>query len=63
MKTFQQIREGAKVVFNKKIDKVPVKIVKEPKGFTVYVDGDRLDTFKSEKDGLNSAKTIIKELK
>ena len=63
MKTFQQIREGAKVVFNKKIDKVPVKIVKEPKGFSVYIDGDKLDVFKSQAEAEKTAKTVIKELK
>ena len=63
MKTFQQIREGAKVVFNKKIDKVPVKIVKEPKGFAVYIDGDLLDVFKSQSEAEKTAKTVIKELK
>jgi hypothetical protein len=63
MKTFQQIREGAKVVFNKKISKVPVKIVKEPKGFCVYIDGDKLDVFKSQAEAEKTAKTVIKELK
>jgi hypothetical protein len=67
MKTFRDIREAKKpqgdVVFDKKIDKVPVKITKTSKGFTVYIDGDMLDTFKSQKEAENTAQTVIKELK
>lgn len=52
------------VVFNKKIKRIPVLIVKE-KGtlpFVAYVDGDKLDAFKSEKDAVKSAEKVIKEL-
>lgn len=67
MKTFRDIREASKpkgdVVFDKKIDKVPVKITKGSKGFTVYIDGDMLDTFKSQKEAEKTAQTVIKELK
>lgn len=66
MKTFQTIREAVKskeqVVFNKKIDRVPVKIVKVSKGYDLFVDGDRLDTFKSQAEAEKTAKTVIKEL-
>lgn len=67
MKTFQQIREAkapkGEVVFDKKIQKVPVKIVKDKKGFTAYVDGDMLDTFRNQKEAEKAAETIIKELR
>ena len=69
MKTFQEIREAikpktkGKVVFDKKIERVPVRIEKDAKGFHVYVDGDFLDTFKSQSEAENTAKTVIKELK
>jgi len=67
MKTFSDIREAVKpkgkVVFNKKIDKVPVKITKDPKGFTVHIDGDLLDTFKSQKEAEKTAQTVVKELR
>lgn len=67
MKTFQQIREAkapkGEVVFDKKIKKVPVKIVKDKKGFTAYVDGDMLDTFRNQKEAQKAAETIIKELR
>lgn len=52
------------VVFDKKVKRVPVLIVKE-KGtlpFVVYIDGDRLDAFKSQKDAEKSAMKVIKEL-
>lgn len=67
MKTFRDIREAKKpqgdVVFDKKIDRVPVKITKTSKGFTVYIDGDMLDIFKSQKEAEKTAQTVIKELK
>lgn len=67
MKTFGQIREAVaskgKVVFNKKIDRVPVKIVQDSKGFVLYIDGDMLDTFKSQKEAEKTAQTVVKELK
>jgi hypothetical protein len=64
MKTFQDIRESTgKVVFNKKIDNIPVKITKDSKGFSVYIDGDLLDTFKSQSEAEKTAQTVVKELK
>ena len=67
MQTFQQIREAkspkGEVVFDKKIQKVPVKIVKDKKGFTAYVDGDMLDTFRNQKEAQKAAETIIKVLR
>ena len=68
MKTFHQIREAikpktkGKVVFNKKLDRVPVRVEQDAKGFHVYIDGDFLDTFKSQSEAEKTAKTVIKEL-
>ena len=53
------------VVLNKKINSIPVKIIKLVKGnlpFVVYIDGDKLDAFKSLKDAEKSATKVIKEL-
>ena len=72
MKTFQEIRgkkpEGD-VVYKKKIKRIPVEIYKRPdkKGrdnlpFVAYVDGDRLDAFKSQKDAEKAIETVIREL-
>ena len=67
MKSFLQIREATskgKVVFKKKINRIDVVIYKD-KGrlpFVVYIDGDRLDAFKNQKDAEKSAMETIKEL-
>ena len=48
MKTFLDIREltgrkpEGKMVFNKKISRIPVMVHKERNGFVAYVDGDML---------------------
>ena len=64
----QELSEAKKpkgeTVFNKKIKRIPVLIVKE-KGinpFVVYIDGDKLASFKSQKDAEKSAMKVIKEL-
>ena len=71
MKTYRDILSELKgrkpkgdVVFQKKIKRIPVLITKE-KGtlpFVVYIDGDRLDAFKSQKDAEKSAIKVVKEL-
>lgn len=66
MKTFKELREAKKpkgdVVFKKKMGKVEVRITKDSKGFTAFVDGDRLDTFRSQSEAEKAAKTVVKEL-
>jgi len=67
MKSFLQIREATskgKVVFKKKINRVDVVITKETGRlpFVVYIDGDKLDAFKNQKDAEKSATETIKEL-
>lgn len=63
MKTFQEIREAKdKVVFNKKMSGYPVVITKKPKGFHLTIDGDSVDTFKSQKEAESTAKQVLKDL-
>jgi len=71
VKTFKQIREKTKpkykgeVVYSAKTTgsvKVPVAIVKEPKGFCVYIDGDKLDVFKKQSEAMKTLKTTVKSL-
>lgn len=69
MKSFKQIREklqrapsGVKV-FDKKIGRVPVKIHKEKNGFVVYIDGDRLDSYKNQREAEKSAGQFVKQYK
>lgn len=71
VKSFKEIRERKKTpkgetVFSSKaggrISKVSVSIVKELKGFSVYIDGDKLDTFKSQSEAMKALKSTVKEL-
>ncbi len=74
MKTFSEIRRNTskkegEVVFKKKIKRIQVEIIKRAdiKGrenvpFVAYVDGDRLDAFRSLKDAQKAAETVIREL-
>ena len=68
MKLFKEIREKKEdktSVFSKKKfagSKYTAEIVKEPKGFVAYLDGDKLDTFRSKKDAMKGLEMAIKEL-
>ena len=70
MKSFKQLREATKpkgnVVYSGKaggsIKKTPVSITKDSKGFVVTIDGDTLDTFKTEKEAMSALKITVKEL-
>ena len=69
MKTFLKLREltgrkpQGKVVFDKKIQRIPVKIHKERTGFVAYVDGDRLDVYRSQREAEKAANEVIKQYK
>ena len=68
-KTFRNIRDLAgrkpsgEMVFKKKISGLPVMIHKEKNGFVVYIDGDRLDDYKSQKEAEKMAKEFVKQYK
>ena len=67
MKSFSSLREATskgKVVFKKKINRIDVVIYKETGRlrFVVYIDGDKPDAFKNQKDAEKSATETIKEL-
>jgi len=61
MKQFKDIRE--KTVYNKKINRVPVKIEKKSNKFIAYVDGDKLDTYSSQKEAEKMAAEFVKQYK
>jgi hypothetical protein len=67
MKTFLQLRELTgrkpigKPVFDKKINRVPVKIHNEKNKFVVYIDGDRLDAYNSQKEAEKAAIEFMKQ--
>ena len=67
MKTFTQIREAKKMppgehVSSKKINKHQVMVHKDKKGFTVYIDGDKLDSYRSQKEAEKMGVTFAKEM-
>jgi len=67
MKTFIQIREAKTMpsgehTFSKKINKHTVMVHQNKKGFTVYIDGDELDTYKTQKDAEKMGVEFAKEM-
>lgn len=69
MKNFSQLREltGRKpegqLVLDKKLGKIRVQVYKERNGFISYVDGDRLDQYRSKKEAEKAATEFVKVLK
>lgn len=69
IQTFAQLREklgrhpSGQMVYNKKINKVPVMIHKEKGSFVVYIDGDRLDAYRTQREAEKSAKEFVKQYK
>jgi len=65
MKTFQQIREkkmpAGQHVFDKKVNRHTVMVHKDNKGFSVYIDGDKLDTFRNQKEAEKAGIAFAKE--
>jgi hypothetical protein len=69
MKTYSELitelagrKPAGEKVFDKKIKRIKVEVYKEKNQFIAYVDGDRLDAFKSLRDAQRSAETVVKEL-
>jgi len=65
MKTFAQIREAKMPagdhVFSKKIKGKTVMVHKDNKGFSAYIDGDKLDTYRSQKEAEKMGMAFAKE--
>lgn len=66
MKSFTQIREkkrlpSGKPLITKRINKHIVSVFKNDKGFAVFVDGDKLDVYKTKRDAEKSAIAFAKE--
>ena len=66
MKTFKQLREKKMPpgdhVFTKKVKKTNVMVHKDNKGFTVYIDGEKLDTYNSQKEAEKMGVAFAKEM-
>ena len=69
MKTFNDPREltGRKpegqLMVNKKQGRIQIQVYKERNGFVTYVDGDRLDSYRSKQEAEKAAKEFIKAYK
>ena len=69
MKTFLQLRELAgrkpqgKMIFSKSIKGIKVMVHKEKNGFVTYIDGDRLDVYKSQREAEKAGMEFMKQYK
>ena len=69
MKSLLELREltgrkpEGKMVFNKKMKGIKVMIHKEKNGFVAYIDGDRLDVYKSQKEAEKAINEFMKQYK
>ena len=69
MKTFTKLREltgrrpAGQLVVNKKLGRIQVMIYKERNGFVAYIDGDRLDRYKTKYEAEKASDAIVKALK
>lgn len=70
MKTFFELREKksrkmppGKHVFDKKVSGVDLMIHKTGSKFTVYIDGEKLDSFASKREAEKMGTQFAKELK
>ena len=69
MYTFKQLKEKldrrstGQLVFDKRIKRIPAKIYKDVSGFTVYIDGDRLDSYKTQREAENMMNQFVKTYK
>jgi len=67
MKTFRSIREkkmpAGKHISQKRVNGHSVMVHKDNKGFSVYIDGDKLDTFRNEKEAEKAGTEFAKEFK
>ena len=68
MLTFKELRESrlkkmpaGKHVYQKKVNKHDVMIHQDKKGFTVYIDGDKLDSYRTQREAEKAGVAFAKE--
>lgn len=59
----ESLTEAKSYVYDKKMAGVKVQIAKEKGGYSVYLDGDKLDNYKSQKEAETAASEFIKQYK
>jgi len=69
MKTFTKLREltgrrpAGQLVVNKKLGRIQVMIYKERNGLDAFMDGDRIDRYKTKNEAEKASDAIVKALK
>ena len=66
MKQFNELRQKmppGEHIKDFKVDRIPVMIHKEKGKFVAYVDGDKLDTYKSQADAEKAATQFVKQFR
>lgn len=70
MQTFSELREAMKKgmppgqhVFDKKVKGIMVMVHKEKGKFVTYVDGDKLDTYRTQKEAEKAGMEFVKQYK
>ena len=56
-------RSSTEVVFNKRINRVPVTIHKQASEYVVIIDGDKLDSYGTQKEAEKMAKEFVRQYK
>jgi len=65
MKTFTQLREltgrkpEGKPLVDKRVGRIKIKVHKERNGYVAYVDGDRLDSYRSKNEAEKAATEFV----
>jgi hypothetical protein len=69
MITFKVLREATKKkmppgehVFGKRVNKANVMVHKDKKGFVVYIDGEKLDTYRTQREAEKMGVQFAKEM-
>jgi len=69
MKNFTQLREltgrkpEGKPLVDKRVGRIKIRVHKERNGYVAYVDGDRLDSYRSKDEAEKAAIEFVKALK
>lgn len=62
MKNFKDFRsKKEKPTFSKKVDGFSLEVFKNNGRFEAYIDGDMLDSYKSQSDAVKAAQSFIKQ--
>lgn len=64
MKNFKDFRDKKeRPVYSKRVDGITVEVFKNSGRFEAFVDGDMLDSYKSQNDAVRAASSFVKQYK